>query len=1020
MRKIFVMLGSLLLLSVCSREAKSQSTEIKGTVSDEKGAPLSGATIRIKENGTTTLSDATGNFKVNPGKNGKTLLISFVGMLTKEVEIGNAENLTIQMVRGNDALTDVVVVGYGFQRKKDLTGAVGTVKNDQLTQLATPDAVQAMQGRVAGVNVIANSGEPGAGTRIRIRGVGSINGSNPIYVVDGYQTGDISFLAPQDIESIDVLKDASATAIYGARGANGVVVVTTKKGKRGPAKFSFDSYAGMLQAWKTLPMTNATQFANLVLEAYQNDGTPLAQNSELYTRLNFVRENNYNGTDWQDEVMQTGFIQNHTLTIAGGNEQNRYRISGTYFSQDGIVRNSGLKKYFINFNNDYTFNKRFSAGISGAYTHFEKNFYNGDLYSGVLTTALAADPIAPAWDKITNNWGRADISYTNNPARAVDELKNNKGYGNYFVGNLYAQAKITENLIFRSQFGVSYNVGHNKSYSPAFFIATDEARDRSSLWERRSEFRNWLWSNYINYNKTIKKHTIGAMAGVEVQESRYQDFSATAYDVPPDANLQFMSSSQSTEFVVNSNQNETGLISYFARANYGYDGRYLLTATVRRDGSSKFLGNNRWGTFPSFAGAWVISNESFLANNKTISFLKLRAGWGRVGNEQSANPYGYVTTMGGNNLYVFNDQLVQGFAPTQLANPELKWEVSEQSNIGFDVHFLSNRLTFTADYFIRNTRDMIVAVPIPNYVGAAAPRVNAGTMQNKGFEFTAGYRGGKTFRYSLDANVSFIRNTVTNLGGGAPQDGGNVGKIGNTTRTEVGMPFPYYFGLRTDGIFNTEAELLAHKDKNGNPIQPNAQLGDVKFIDANGDGLIDDNDRVNLGSPFPAYEFGFNADLMYKNFDFRMFIHGVEGNSIVNGMLYNTRNVSNASGGWNNFETIRLNRWTPQTPDNNEPRMTARDPNNNMRFSDRYVMDGSYIRLKNIQLGYNFHFNPTAKLKISNMRIYVAVDNLVTITNYQGFDPEVSEYYFNPYAFGVDVGNYPQPRVYRGGVTINF
>ncbi|MCU0403657.1 MAG: TonB-dependent receptor [Chitinophagaceae bacterium] len=1020
MRKVLQTLLIFLVTIAGSLSAGAQSSEIKGKVSDEKGNPLSGATIKVKENGVSTVTNVEGLFSLNPGKDAKTIIVSYVGMTTREISVDDPSIASISLSPGTDALTDVVVVGYGSLRKKDLTGAVGTVKNEQLTQVATPDAVQAMQGRVAGVNVIANSGEPGAGSRIRIRGIGSINGSNPIYVVDGYQTGDISFISPQDIESIDVLKDASATAIYGARGANGVVVVTTKKGKRGPAKFSFDAYAGFQEAWRTLPMTDATQFANLVLEGYANDGTPLGENTELYTRLNFVRENNYKGTNWQDEVMQQGFMQNYSLTIAGGSEQNRYRISGTYFSQDGIVRNSAMKKYFINFNNDYTFNKWLTAGVSGAFTHFEKNYYNGDLYSGVLTTALAADPLAAAWDKITNNWGRADISYTNNPARSVDELKNNKGYGNYLVGNVYAQAKIMDGLTFRSQFGVSYNVGHNKSYAPEFFIATDEARDRSSLWERRSEFNNWLWSNYLNYNKTFDKHTIGAMAGLEVQESSYSDFSATAYDVPPDASLQYMSSSQSTEFVVNSNQNETGLTSYFGRVNYGYDDKYLLTATVRYDGSSKFLGDNRWGVFPSFAGAWVISNENFMANSGPVSFLKLRAGWGRVGNEQSASAYGYVTTMGGNNIYVFNDQLVQGFAPTQLANPELKWEVSEQANVGVDVNFFDNRLTLSADYFDRRTEDMIVAVPIPNYVGAAAPRVNAGTMQNTGFEFTAGYKGGGEFKYNIGVNMSFIQNKVTNLGGGAPQDGGNVGKIGNTTRTEVGSPFPYFYGLRTDGIFNNQAELDAHRDKNGNPIQPNAQLGDVKFLDTNGDGVIDDKDRVDLGSPYPDFEFGFNSDFAYKNFDLRIFIQGVQGNEIVNGMLYNTRNVSNSGGGWNNFETIRLNRWTEQTPENNEPRMTSRDPNNNMRFSDRYVQDGSYIRLKNIQLGYTIPFNPSSRIKISNMRVYVAADNLFTITNYDGFDPEVSEYYYNPYAFGVDVGTYPQPRTYRAGVTLNF
>ena len=998
----------------------AQTLAVKGKIIDDKGQPVAGATLSVKEVQASTTSDAMGNYELNVPAKGKTLVVSYVGMATQEILIGGRSEVNVSFSLANNQLSDVVVIGYGGVKRKDLTGAVGSVKASEITQVATPDVVQAIQGRVAGVQVIANSGEPGAGSKIRIRGIGSINGSNPIYVVDGYQTGDISFLAPADIESIDVLKDASATAIYGSRGANGVVVVTTKKGKKGPVKFNFDAYAGVQEAWRTLSMVNASDYANLVFEGYANDGTPLSPNSELYTRLDFVRKNNYKGTNWQDEVMQTGVIQNYSLSMSGGSDQNKFRLSGTYFSQDGLVKNSSMKKYFLNFGNDFTISKWLTAGISGAFTHFEKNYYNSDLYSGVLTTALKADPLAAAWDPISNNWGRADISYTNNPARGVDELKNNKGFGNYLVGNVYAEAKILKGLTFRTQFGVSYNVSHNKSYAPKFFIATDEARDQSSLWERRGEFTNNMWTNYLNYTHAFGDHTIGAMVGAEVQQSKYSDFSATGYDVPADADLMYLSSSQSTDFTVQSNQNETALQSYFGRLNYGFRNKYLLTATLRYDGSSRFLGSNRWGVFPSFAGAWVVSDEKFLANNRTISFLKFRGGWGRVGNEQSANPYGYVSTVGGNNIYVFNDQIVQGFAPGSLSNPELKWEVNEQTNVGVDIGFFNNHLNLTADYFDRTTNDMIVAVPIPQYVGAGAPRVNAGNMRNSGFEFTANYRGGNAFKYSFSANMSFIKNEVTSLGGGAPQDGGGVGKIGNTTRTEVGYSFPYFYGLKTDGIFHTQAELDAHKNKNGTAIQPNAGLGDVKFVDVDGDGIISDKDRVNLGNPYPDFQYGFNTDLSYKGFDLRIFIQGVQGNEIVNGMTYDTRNLSNSGGGWSNFESVRLNRWTPTNTNTNQVKMSARDANNNMRFSDRYIMDGSYLRLKNIQLGYTLPTKILSRWKVSSIRFYVSADNLFTITNYEGYDPEVSDYFSNPYAYGVDVGTYPQPRTYRGGITVNF
>jgi TonB-dependent starch-binding outer membrane protein SusC len=1013
----YKLLLTLLVYAASITASFAQARLISGRVLDETGQALPGANIIIKNTTQGTTSDSEGKFSIAINGLDDVIVISFIGYETKEIAVGSQTVIETTLLLDAKSLGEVIVIGYGEVQKSDLTGAVGSVKGNELTQVATPDAVQAVQGRIAGVQVVSNSGEPGSGATIKIRGIGSINGSNPLYVVDGYQTGDISFLAPADIESIDVLKDASATAIYGSRGANGVVVVTTKKGKKGPVKFTFDSYIANQKAWRTVPMVNATEYANLVLQGYENDGTPLSTSSEMFTRLDFIRNNKYVGTNWQDEVMQSGFMQNQTLTLAGGNEQNRFRLSGSYFSQDGIVKNSSLKKYFVNFSDELTINNWLSAGISSAFTNFEKNYYNGDYYSGILTTALAADPTTPAWNRITNNWGRADLSYTNNPARSVDELKNNKGYGNYLVANIWAEAKLIKGLSFKTQFGTTYNVGHNKSYAPRFFIAVDEARDQSSLWERRSEFTNLMWSNYFNYQKSFNKHSINVLAGAEVQQSAFNSMEATAFDVPDNKDLMYLSSGQGIEYRVTSNQNETSLQSFFGRLNYSFNNRYFFTGTLRHDGSSKFLGANRYGYFPSFAGSWLLSEETFLENVKFLSVLKLRAGWGRVGNEQSAGAYDYSTSLAGNNLYVLNDKPVQGYAPTNLSNPELRWEVNQQTNVGFDFNLFDDRLTFTADYFDRRTNDMIVAVPIPTYVGAGAPRVNAGSMKNSGLEFTAAYRGGSEFSYTIGGNISFIRNELTSLGGGAPQDAGSVGKLGNTTRTEVGQPFPYFFGLTTDGIFNNQAELDSHT-KGGTAIQPNARLGDVKFIDVNGDGIISDADRVNLGNAYPTLQYGFNIDLSYKGFDLRAFVQGVEGNKVVNAMHNTTRNGSNSGGGWANFERIRLDSWTAASPEKNEPRMTTTDPNNNIRFSDRYIQDGSYLRLKNIQIGYVLPTSVNGKLGITRARIYVAADNLFTITKYEGFDPEIGG--LGGYSNGVDVGTYPQPRTFRAGFTLNF
>ncbi|RFM26624.1 SusC/RagA family TonB-linked outer membrane protein [Deminuibacter soli] len=1003
----------------------AQDRTVKGTVLDEKGQPLSGAAILVKGSSRGATTDSAGNFTISV-HGSPVLVISYVGMANKEVTVGGDNRINVTMGAEKASLDEVVVVGYGTSRKKDLTGAVASVKSQQLTQVATPDAVQAIQGRVSGVQVVANSGEPGSGSRIRIRGIGSVNGSNPIYVVDGYQTNDISYLAPGDIENMDILKDASASAIYGARGANGVVVVTTKKGRSGPVKFSFDGYTGLQTPRRKLKMTNASQYATLVEEAYSNDGVPVP--TSFKQELDDALAGKYgNGTNWQDEVFQNGLMQNYSLGLAGGNDINRFRLSGTYFSQDGIIKNTGLKKYFFNFNDDITVNKWLRGGFNVAFSHADKTYYNGDLYAGILPNALSAEPLAPVRDPLTGNWGRATLSYANNPARVVDEIKGNRGYNSALVANVWAEAKILKGLSFRTQFGATYNNTHNTTYLPQFKIDNVEQRSQSSLYDYRGEETSWLWSNYFTYNQTFGAHNLSVLAGAELQNLNHEELAIIAYNVPADTKLQYITNAQSNTYTINPNgvtfpYFSNGLQSFFGRLNYSYASKYLFTATVRRDASSKFLGNNRSGVFPSFAGSWVVSEEGFMKHNRVISLLKLRAGWGEVGNEQSSNAYPYITGIGGNNNYTFNNTSVPGFAPITYGNSNLKWETSEQSNAGVDIGFLNNKLTVSADYFNRTTNDMILPVPTPVYSGApAAPLMNTGTMQNKGVEFAISYSGGKAFKYTVGANFTYVSNKITSLGKGSVINGASTGKLGNLSEQQDGLPFPSYLGLKTDGIFHTQAELDAYKNKEGNAIQPNAQVGDVKFVDANGDGTISADDRVVLGNPNPKYQFGFNADFSYKNFDLHMFFQGVQGNKLVNALIYNTRAVSNGSSSWNNFETVRLDRWTPTNTNTNEPRMTVKDPNASLQqFSDRYVENGSYLRMKNIQLGYTLPKKVISNWGLNSLRFYLSVDNLFTITKYQGFDPEVTGYYSDPMFTGIDVGGYPQARTYRVGVNLGF
>lgn len=998
--------------------AMAQSQSVSGKVSDEKGEGLPGVGVVVKGTTVGTTTDVEGKFTLALPENAAVLVLSSVGMKSMEVEIGSKTTFEITMLSDERALDEVVVVGYGTVKKSDITGAVASVKAEQITKIATVNPLQGIQGRVPGVNIVSQSGEPGAAVRVRIRGVGTINNSDPLYVVDGFQTGDISFLAPGDIASMEILKDASATAIYGSRGANGVILISTKRGKSGAPKISFDAYAGVQKAWNKVDVLNASQYATLRLESYANDGTVLPQDGALFQTLNRFAQSSDPGTNWQDEVMQTGIMQNYSLNVMGGTEKHRYSLTGTYFDQQGIVKNSPVKKLFLRFNNDFYVTKWLDAGISAAYANTDKTQYFGDQYGGVLTSALSVSPLAKAWDPATNFWGRRPVAEGGayNPARIVDEYKNNKAYQTLVNSNFFLDAKIAKGLSFRTQFGVNWLTTHDKRYLPQYYLANDDQRQHSSLREGRGEQLGWVWTNYLTYTKEIGKHSFTAMAGFENQRTTFSDMRMTVLDVPNDKSQWYLSATKSTDYLLETAQSDESLQSYFGRVNYNFDERLLLTATLRRDGSSRFLPDNRWGTFPSFALGYNLAEETFIKSISAISQLKLRAGWGQVGNQNSAANYGYVTTVSGNNMYVFGDTPVQGFAPTVASNPDLKWETTTSSNFGIDAGFFSNRLSLTADYFIKNTSDMIVRVPIPVFAGVGPPYVNAGSMKNKGIELALNYRSSiKDFTYDIGINATKIINQVTDLGGGEPIAGGDVTGLGQTTRTEVGHEIAVYYGLRTDGIFRTQADLDSYT-REGVAIQPNAKVGDVKFVDLNNDGVIDNKDRTYLGSATPSLSFGFNANLGYKGFDLSFFLQGVTGVELVNGLGHW---MNNANGMFNSLAS-RFDRWTPENPNTNEPRMTQLNPNNNDQFSDRFVSNGNYMRLRNLTLGYTLPKTVTSKVGMSNLRVYIAADNLLTFTKYKGMDPEIGEFNNNPLNFGVDLGAYPQPRVGRIGLSVNF
>ena len=1001
-----------------SSVSQQQQKKVMGKVTNSSGTSLPGVSVVVKGTTTGVITDNEGNYSLANIPENATLQFSFVGMKMQEIVVADKTAINLVMEDEIIKVEEVVVVGYGTTKKSDLTGAIASVKGAQLTRLATVDPVQALQGRIAGVEITSNSGQPGSGTRVRIRGVGTINNSNPLYVVDGFQSENIAFLMPGDIESIEILKDASATAIYGSRGANGVILVTTKKGKAGKTKFSFNGYAGVQKVWKKIDVTNAEGYATLISEAYQNEGQQVPAN--IADRIQNAIKAHASGTDWQDEITQIGMINNYNLAVSGGTEQNRYLISGGYFQQDGTVKSTSLKKYVIRLNDELILTKNIKAGISANFTR------TGNLgYSNIIRGAVLANPISTPFTS-TGEFGYNDIENATNVVRMIDDQKYNKTENNNLFSNAYIDVKLFSGFSFRSDFGISYNNIHGKPYLPQYFVGLNDQRSISSLAEDRSETVRWVLSNYVNYNKKFgSDHSLSATLGQEIQRKYGNGISITAYDVPRDASLQYISASRSLNSNFTSTQSDEELHSFFTRANYDYKSRFLLTATLRYDGSSKFLQDVRWGLFPSFGAAWKISNENFLKNINDISSLKIRAGWGQVGNQNAAPNYGYVSTARNNMNYVFNNVIVPGMIPTQLSNPNLKWETTVSSNIGVDADMFNNRLSITADYFIKNTKDMIALLPIADYIGAAPASANVASMQNKGFEFSVNYRSTiNKLHYDLGFNLTKINNKVTNLGGASPIASGNViSQMGNTTLTDVGYEIAYFYGLKTNGIFRSQDEINAFKNNIGALIQPNAKPGDVKFIDLNNDGKISSLDKTYLGSASsPDFSYGISLNLGYNNFDFKLLLFGVQGIEAVNGMSRYLLKTSNSTGSWNNFSTLRLNRWTPNNVNSNEPRMTTKDLNGNDQFSDRFVEDASYLRARNIEIGYTLPTKLLSKCKVNSLRFNLSIDNLFTLTKYSGFDPEISEAgnFGDPLSYGVDFGNYPQPRTFRLGLNLEF
>jgi TonB-linked SusC/RagA family outer membrane protein len=998
---------TMLLMTVCT-SAVAQDISVSGKVIGEDGTSLPGVNVVLKNTSRGTSTDADGRYVVTAPADG-ILIFSAIGYETQETKIEGRTTIDVSLIASINSLAEVVVIGYGTQRKSDLTGAVSSVKAEDIRKMPIATVDQALQGRASGVMVTSNSGSPGTPVQIRIRGVGTINNSSPLFVVDGYPVDNISFLNSSDIASMEVLKDASATAIYGSRGANGVILITTKSGKKDEnTTISFDAYYGVSSMWKKPKLLNASEWGMLNTEALNNAGLPI-----IYPELQ-----NYQslgkGTDWIKEVSRQGATHNMNLSLSGGGEKVTYFVSANNYKQEGIIKKTDFERTSLRLNTSIQAKKWLTVGENLTIeSSTQRKINEADEWSATLIQASNIDPVTTVRNP-DGSFASTKYMDTSNPVAQINYTNADAKSFNV-IGNVFTEIKLHKSLSFRSNLGLTYSFGRDKDFNPVYYVSTSQRNEISTLTKANSNGQSWTWSNYFTYNKEIGQHNIALMAGTEAfnKQGEYLDTRVTDL-IGDDGPLQNIDNALSIYASSHGGVTDKQRIaSLFGRLNYSFADKYLFTANVRRDGSSKFV-NDRYGIFPSFSAGWHLGKENFMTNIGFLSDLKLRAGWGSIGNEKIP-AFGYVNPGKLAQSYVIDGNIVNGITFPNVANRDLHWETTVTTNVGMDMSFFNERLSLTADYYVKKTKDMLVNIPAPAHTGIQDyPFQNVGTMQNKGVELELTYadtKGG--FSYKISGNISVVRNKVTNLGGVESIPSAPLRNQGYVSSTTVGNPVGQFQGYRTDGIFQNEEEVLAHVDNDGNLLQPDAAPGDIRYAKGNDGQLF----FGNIGNPLPNFTYGFNAQLSYKGFDLNLFLQGVQGNDVFNGTLVYTERPDGAY----NMTRRMLNRWTGEgsTNDAHNPRMNAADANNNW-FSDRYVENGSYLRLKNIQLGYTIPVALVQKIGLQTFRLYAGATNVFTRTKYTGFDPEIGTGYYGALDLGIDRATYPQPRTFTFGVNVTF
>lgn len=997
---------------------QQQKKQISGTVVGPDGNPIPGVSVVLQGTTTGATTNMDGEFKLEIPVDAQTLVFSFVGMKTQEVPVAGKTVFNITLLEETIGLEEVVAIGYGTQRKADLTGAVSTVAPDNLKQGINQSVSHALQGRVAGVTAIQNSGEPGGGVEIRIRGAGSINDNSPLYVVDGI-IGSIANLNPADIESMTVLKDAASAAIYGSRGANGVVIVTTKKGKKGQkTSVSFNSSQGVQQAWK-MPNSLTAEERNIIhKEALTNDNTPLSESIWNYYN---DPANGVTRTDWFSEVLKPAYVSNSDLSFQGGSENSNFLFSLGYLDNNGIVTGTNYKKYNIRFNSQHEIvkNLTFGENISVVVTDQQIADTRGN-YDGVLSAALFNMRNTPVWEDRAKNIYGAPTGDFPNPVASLnsrDITQKNNG----FSGNLYLEYKFLEMFTVKTDFGYTLNNGKNKNFK-SIAINGGRGLDQNGLSENYASNKTWIWNNTVNFDKRFESHHIAVLAGMSMESGLYEWLSSgTAKQFSnQDPALRYFNNAGAFPEHVSGSADDHALQSYFGRVSYEYADKYLFAANIRADGSSKFPSDKRWGVFPSFSAGWRLSNEAFFASlTNVVSDLKLRGSWGQLGNDKIPN-YQYYSTVSTVGSPTLDGNQFTAVAQNRFANTNIQWEVTTQTDIGIDAGFLENKIQLTADYYDKETTDILVQVPLVSSLGVGvAPFRNAGKVSNKGFDLGISYRNrDNEFKYEISANAATVKNKLETLGvSGAKEIFTSDYKNVLVGRIAEGEPLGHFYVLNALGIFQSADEINAYTSAGGGKIQPNAVPGDVKFEDRNKDGVISADDRFNAGNSFPTFTYSLTFNGEYKGWDINMLWIGNQGNDIFNGLKLGGTFMQGTS--YNNSPEI-LDRWTPQSKSNTVPRVTVKDLNNNKMYSTLYIEDGSFARMKYLTFGYTFNESLLGN-SISKLRLYMTFQNLITITKYSGYDPEIgAEGGFSNNMYGVDKGVYPQAKAYILGLNINF